>query len=128
MRKHRRFGPKSVYLTLAVMGIPCLPYESIAIFATKDGVLQKVEHLSDGLATSARLTSGLVKDLCEANGCDEVILAHTHPYGACVPSPEDVAVTYRLMADLAEYNIRLRDHIIVTREEYLSMKRKGFLK
>ena len=49
--------------------------------------------------------------LCNAT---MVVLAHNHPSGICLPSPEDVRLTAGIRAALATFGIRLIDHLIVT--------------
>jgi len=56
-----------------------------------------------------------------------VILAHNHPSGTLRPSPEDCALTKRLVRAGELLGIRVLDHIIVTEEGYLSMKQAGHL-
>ena len=54
-----------------------------------------------------------------------VILAHNHPSGTLEASAEDVALTKRLVQTGELLGIRVLDHLIVTREGYLSMKQTG---
>ena len=49
--------------------------------------------------------------LCNATA---VVLAHNHPSGICLPSPEDLRLTTSVRAALATFGIRLVDHLIVT--------------
>ena len=43
-----------------------------------------------------------------------VVLAHNHPSGICLPSPEDARLTVSVRTALATFGIRLVDHLIVT--------------
>ena len=52
--------------------------------------------------------------LCNAT---MVVLAHNHPSGICLPSPEDVRLTASIRAALATFGIRLVDHLIVSPAE-----------
>jgi len=52
--------------------------------------------------------------LCNATA---VVLAHNHPSGICLPSPEDVRLTVSVRTALATFGIRLVDHLIVTPAE-----------
>ena len=49
--------------------------------------------------------------LCNATA---VILAHNHPSGICMPSPEDLKLTRAVKEALATFGITLFDHLIVT--------------
>ena len=46
-----------------------------------------------------------------------VVLAHNHPSGICLPSPEDLRLTASVRAALATFGIRLVDHLIVSPAE-----------
>ena len=55
------------------------------------------------------------------------ILIHNHPSGSLVPSRDDVEFT-RAMRRAAELmGIDLYDHLVVSREGYVSLKEKGLL-
>ena len=51
-----------------------------------------------------------------------VILAHNHPSGFAVPSPEDQLTTRRLAAALSAVDITLADHVIVADGQGVSMR------
>ncbi len=52
-----------------------------------------------------------------------VVLAHNHPSGILLPSQRDVSVTMRIAEVLNTLEIRLLDHLIIGKEDYLSMAR-----
>jgi len=54
-----------------------------------------------------------------------VIVAHNHPSGTLEASPEDVALTRRIVNAGEILGIRVLDHLIVTGDGYLSMKQSG---
>ena len=56
-----------------------------------------------------------------------VLVAHNHPSGTLEPSPEDLALTRRLVRAGQLLGIRVLDHLIVTREGHLSLKQAGHL-
>ncbi|HAT1684987.1 TPA: DNA repair protein RadC [Klebsiella oxytoca] len=56
-----------------------------------------------------------------------VILAHNHPSGSVDPSPEDLAITERLVQALALVDIRVPDHLIVGGSQVLSLAEHGLL-
>ncbi|MBU7580536.1 MAG: DNA repair protein [Porphyrobacter sp.] len=56
-----------------------------------------------------------------------IILAHSHPSGACRPSGCDIAATRRLAEIAAALEIRLIDHLIFTTDEVYSMRAGGML-
>ena len=50
-----------------------------------------------------------------------VVLAHNHPSGLAVPSPEDIQTTRRISQALKAVDIVLADHIIVADDDYVSI-------
>lgn len=50
----------------------------------------------------------------------EIILAHNHPSGDVIPSPEDKALTQRLALCGRLLKVTVLDHIIITRDNYYS--------
>lgn len=61
---------------------------------------------------------------CEV-GSVGIFLVHNHPSGDPTPSQADIEATRRVAAAAKLMNVRLYDHLIVTRSEYASLKRLG---
>lgn len=57
-----------------------------------------------------------------------VILAHNHPSGIAVPSPEDEATTVRVLDAMNTVEIRLIDHLIFADGDYVSLAQSHRLK
>jgi DNA repair protein RadC len=55
---------------------------------------------------------------CLASG---FIIAHTHPSGELSPSKQDLDITIRLMDAGKLMDIQLVDHLVITKDSYLSM-------
>jgi DNA repair protein RadC len=56
-----------------------------------------------------------------------VILCHNHPSGSAVPSRADEALTQTLKSALALVDVRVLDHLIVTRSKVTSFAEEGLL-
>lgn len=56
-----------------------------------------------------------------------IILVHNHPSGIPIPSREDRSVTQRLVKAGEILDIRVLDHIIIGRNDFVSMKEKALL-
>ncbi len=56
-----------------------------------------------------------------------VILAHNHPSGCLEPSDEDLSLTKRLAQAGKLLGIEVLDHVIVTKEGWLSFKQKNLM-
>ena len=50
-----------------------------------------------------------------------VVLAHNHPSGLLTPSKQDELVTMRVVEVLSRLNLILLDHLIMGRNDYISM-------
>ena len=55
----------------------------------------------------------------------QIIVAHNHPSGDCEPSEDDIRITKRLYEAGKIMGIELIDHIIITKENYCSLKDKN---
>jgi DNA repair protein RadC len=56
-----------------------------------------------------------------------VILCHNHPSGSPQPSRADLTLTSTLKAALALVDVRVLDHLIVTRMEAVSLAERGMM-
>ncbi|MEE0946047.1 MAG: JAB domain-containing protein [Acutalibacteraceae bacterium] len=54
--------------------------------------------------------------------CTEVVVCHNHPGGIALPSKGDIEATKLLKETLLNIGVRLRDHYIVTKEDYCTMR------
>ena len=57
----------------------------------------------------------------------QIIIAHNHPSGECVPSDEDIEITRRLVKAGTLLGIELIDHLVVTEAGYTSLKEKRLI-
>jgi len=57
----------------------------------------------------------------------QVIVAHNHPSGDLIASPEDISLTRRLQEAAKIFGIEFLDHIIVTKYNYLSLKAENLI-
>ena len=83
--------------------------------------------LAKGSSTSIIVGIKQIFQLALLANAESIILAHNHPGGALKASPSDVALTKQVDQAGKLIQIPLDDHIILTREGYLSMKYKGLV-
>ena len=62
-----------------------------------------------------------------AHNAAAVVLAHNHPSGSAEPSRADEHLTQQLKAALALVDVRVLDHMVVTRAVVLSFAERGIL-
>ena len=65
-------------------------------------------------------------DLAMRYNATTAAIAHNHPSGIALPSPEDVQTTRRVAAALNAVEIALADHIVVADDDYVSMVQSGY--
>jgi DNA repair protein RadC len=61
---------------------------------------------------------------CQASN---IIIAHNHPCGSLLPSGADVSVTGRLKAQTEFMDMKLLDHMIISRKGFYSFRDRGGL-
>jgi DNA repair protein RadC len=60
-------------------------------------------------------------------GAVALLVAHNHPSGSLKPSSADRQITQRLVKALAYFDMRLLDHLIITKEKYYSFADRQLL-
>lgn len=58
---------------------------------------------------------------------DKIIISHNHPSGDPTPSKEDINITLRIKECGKLIGIELLDHIIIGKNNFISLKEKGFI-
>ncbi len=61
------------------------------------------------------------------NSAAQIILIHNHPSGQLKPSQEDLQITNQLVGAGKILDIPVADHLIVTRDGYLSLREEGYI-
>ena len=98
---------------------------SIVILDNACNVLS-IKKISSGFSNTVSLGVKEVFSEPIKHMATSIILVHNHPSGNIEPSKQDV----RFSKTIAEYGktfgIILNDHIIIGKNEYISMKEKGY--
>ena len=58
----------------------------------------------------------------------QIVLVHNHPSGCAEPSGQDVALTERVSAAANLFDIRLLDHVIISRGAHFSFRARNMIK
>ena len=58
----------------------------------------------------------------------QIVLVHNHPSGCAEPSGQDVALTERVSAAANLFDIRLLDHVIISRGAHFSFRARNLIK
>ena len=84
------------------------------------------KEIGEGGINSAGISVRKVVETAIREGASTVVLAHNHPSGIAIPSPEDVQTTRRIAAALHSVEVILADHIVVAEDDYVSMVQSGY--
>lgn len=93
----------------------------------RKGRLLACKCLNEGGTSSAEMDIRRLMENAILTQASSVILAHNHPSGIALPSPEDIAATQRAKAALATIDVALIDHIIVADRDFVSLEQSGYL-
>ncbi len=99
----------------------------VVLLDTKNHV-QRTPVVYSGSLNAAVIRIGeIFTEAVRANSAS-LIVVHNHPSGDPTPSPEDVQVTKQIVAAGKLLQIDVLDHLIITRDKYVSLKerRLGF--
>ena len=99
----------------------------VCVFLDVQHRLIKTEEMFRGTLTQTSVyPREVVKEALACNAA-AVILAHNHPSGSDLPSRADEALTITLKQALALVDVRVLDHMIVTRSTVFSFAERGLL-
>ena len=87
----------------------------------------RVHELHAGGRTHADVEPAEVFHAAILDNANALILWHTHPSGDPSPSEDDAALTRRLAEAGRLLNVAVLDHIVVTREGFVSLRQRGLV-
>lgn len=129
---HRLYGNKSVKLIVNPKDVWLLmkdevqkkkEYFIVFYLNTRNQIIQK-EIISIGSLSSSIAHPREVFEPAVRHHAGQIILSHNHPSGDSTPSQEDIATTKRLVQAGEILGIEVLDHVIVTKETFVSMREK----
>lgn len=111
-----------------VLDMQHLPVEQFRVLYlnTKNGILAE-ETVSQGTISAALVDPRMVFGRAVRLLAATVILIHNHPSGDPSPSPEDIALTRKLVEAGKVLDVQVVDHLIVGQGNYISFKEKGLI-
>ncbi|TDR71432.1 RadC family protein [Paludibacterium purpuratum] len=98
----------------------------MVIFLSVRNHILTAQELFRGTLTETRVYPREIVRLALRHNAAALILAHNHPSGEPEPSMPDLLVTEALQRLLREVDIRLLDHVIVTRQQTVSLAARGY--
>lgn len=91
---------------------------------TRNRVLEREVLYRGTLNTSLARIGEVFRGAIRRNAA-AIMVAHNHPSGDPAPSPEDVALTRRLVDAAQLVEVELIDHIVVGHGRYISLRERG---
>ncbi|MFV1883060.1 MAG: JAB domain-containing protein [Balneola sp.] len=85
-------------------------------------------QISQGTKNATLVDTASVAQVVLLGNATSVVLAHNHPSGKLQESASDLNLTVRLMKGLKLFQISVDDHIILTKDSYLSFREEGLMK
>ena len=105
-----------------------LPHEVFCcLFLDARHRLIRYEELFRGTIDGATVYPREVVKRALAHNASAVILGHNHPSGVSEPSEADRSITLKLAKALALVEIRLLDHVVVSRGGHVSLAERGLV-
>lgn len=98
--------------TVETVALMCLDAKGKVIYC---------DTVFEGSVSAAAVSVRRIVELCVRYATTDVIIAHNHPGGVAVPSEQDVLVTEKVARALGSVDIRLRDHLIVAGNDWVSL-------
>ncbi len=101
--------------------------ECWAVYLTSSNRILERQRVSQGGVQATVVDHRLIVKRALELLATQMILIHNHPSGAAEPSAQDKVLTERVARAAALFDIRLLDHIIISREGDFSFARAGLM-
>ncbi len=101
--------------------------ECWVLYLTSSNRLLERQRVSQGGVQATIVDHRLVIKRALELLATQLIMVHNHPSGAAEPSGADKELTKKVSSAAALFDIRLLDHVIISREGNFSFRREGIL-
>ena len=91
------------------------------LLLTADTRLLGISETNSGSVTGGIINIREIMQLALLSNAVGIILIHNHPSGSLIPSRKDIISTKKIKELGVLMDINLRDHIILTSEDYASI-------
>ena len=97
------------------------------IFLNAKNRVVSIELVSEGTLTAASVYPREIVKRALAAKAASIIMVHNHPSGDPAPSPDDSAMTLRMVVAMTSIGITLHEHLIVGASTFFSFADQGFI-
>lgn len=101
--------------------------ECWALYLTSSNRIIERQRISQGGVQATVVDHRLIVKRALELLSTQIILVHNHPSGAAAPSEADKVLTRKINEAAALFDIKLLDHIIISKEGHFSMRREGVM-
>lgn len=101
--------------------------ECWVLFLTSSNRLIERQRVSQGGVQATVVDHRLIVKRALELLATQLIMVHNHPSGAAEPSLADKELTKKVKSAAALFDIRMLDHVIISREGNFSFRREGIL-
>lgn len=95
------------------------------VYLNRDNRLLGYQNLSNGGITCCIADVRLLFATALKSTATNIVLAHNHPSGNYKPSHQDEQLTKKVLEGCKHFDLKLLDHIILTRDGYYSFADNG---
>ena len=103
----------------------CTDEIAYAVTLNSAGRVLRCHRLAEGMSNRVEFSARQVVDLALRDNAAYIIMAHNHLSDVALPSRADLAATLKIRETLLSIGVTLADHIIVSGDEYVSMRDSG---
>lgn len=101
--------------------------ECWALYLSASNRIQDKQQVSSGGVQGTVVDHRLIIKQALQLLTPRLVLVHNHPSGAAEASPQDRALTERIIAAASLFDIYLLDHVVIARSGYFSFRDAGLL-
>ena len=99
---------------------------AFAVSINSAGRVIRCHQLARGVSNRVEFSARQVVEIAIHDNAAGILLAHNHLSDVALPSNADLAATRQIRSTLSGIGVGLADHIIVSGDEYVSMRDSGF--
>ncbi len=114
----------AAHLLMPKLGFQEQEHFTVLFLDTRNRVIDQETLYVGSLNTSLVRIAEVFRSAVRRN-CAAVIVAHNHPSGDPSPSPEDVALTRRLVDAGKLLEIEVLDHLVIGNNRYVSLRERA---
>lgn len=101
--------------------------EFIVIFLNNNNIMTGYEVLFTGTIDKSAVYPREIMEKVFKYKAKGVIFAHNHPSGSLRPSKQDINITEHMQEALEYIDVKVLEHVIVTKDGYFSFLEEGLL-